>query len=58
MEECNIIWHIELYDEYGEHVGDEYFAREEAAREYIEASKEMWAHDDLDQSLGGETLWL
>lgn len=58
MKENKTIWHIELYDEYGEHVGDEYFAREEAAREYIEAMKEMWVHDGLDWDFGGETLWL
>ena len=58
MEKCDIIWHIELYNEYGERVDDIYFAREEVAREYIEAMKEMWTYDDLDWNFGGETLWL
>lgn len=58
MEDYNIIWHIELYDEQGKHIGDEYFAREEAAKQYIEINKEMWQQEDLSWSIGGETLWL
>lgn len=58
MEDYNIIWHIELYDKQGKHIGDEYFAREEAAKQYIEINKEMWQQEDLSWSIGGETLWL
>lgn len=58
MENYNTIWHIELYDEYGEHVGDEYFARKEAAKQYIETNKKMWQQENLTWNIGGETLWL
>ena len=58
MRDYNTIWHIELYDEYGKRVSEEFFAREKAARQYIETWKDMWRHDNLDWSIGGEILWL
>lgn len=58
MEECNTIWHIELYDEYGERIGDEYFAREKAAVEYVRVNKDQWRQEKLTWIFGGETLWL
>lgn len=60
MEKSKVIWHVELYDKYseGEHLGDEYFAREDAARLYIATHKLDWEEQGIIYSLGGETLWL
>lgn len=58
MEDNKTIWHIELYDQYGEHVGDEYFAREDAARLYIATQRNSWDKQNITYALGGETLWL
>lgn len=55
MEDNKTIWHIELYDEY---VGDEYFAREDAARLYIATQRNSWDKQNITYALGGETLWL